>query len=97
MLAVGPRTDNAAKVLILDEPNLGLAPVILEQLSKALEKVQQSDSITVLLDEPRTTKPAPKHKIFRYLLAVLRSSGRTRSGARTSPVYPYRTPKEPRY
>jgi len=59
------------KMLILDEPTLGLAPVILEQLSKALEKVRQSDSIIVLLDEPCTTKPAPKHKIFRYLLRGL--------------------------
>jgi branched-chain amino acid transport system ATP-binding protein len=71
MLAIGRALMMQPKILILDEPTLGLAPVILEQLSKALEKVRQSDSITVRLDEPCTTKPAPKHKIFRYLLRGL--------------------------
>jgi ABC-type branched-subunit amino acid transport system ATPase component len=36
------------KLLVLDEPTLGLAPVILEQLSKALVTLRQTTDITVL-------------------------------------------------
>jgi len=37
MLAIGRALMMQPKILILDEPTLGLAPVILELLSKALE------------------------------------------------------------
>ncbi len=47
------------KLLILDEPTLGLAPVILEQLSKALESLQQTTPITVLLGEQNVTFALP--------------------------------------
>ena len=47
------------KLLILDEPTLGLAPVILEQLSKALERLRQTTPITVLLGEQNVTFALP--------------------------------------
>lgn len=46
-------------LLILDEPTLGLAPVILEQISKALERLRQTTSITVLLGEQNVTFALP--------------------------------------
>jgi branched-chain amino acid transport system ATP-binding protein len=46
-------------LLILDEPTLGLAPVILEQISKALEKRRQTTRITVLLGEQNVTFVLP--------------------------------------
>jgi branched-chain amino acid transport system ATP-binding protein len=46
-------------MLILDEPTLGLAPVILEQISKALEKLRQTTPITVLLGEQNVTFALP--------------------------------------
>jgi branched-chain amino acid transport system ATP-binding protein len=46
-------------LLILDEPTLGLAPVILEQISKALERLRQTTSITVLLGEQNVTVALP--------------------------------------
>jgi branched-chain amino acid transport system ATP-binding protein len=46
-------------LLILDEPTLGLAPVILEQLSKALERLRLTTSITVLLGEQNVTFALP--------------------------------------
>ncbi len=46
-------------LLILDEPTLGLAPVILEQLSKALERLRQTTTITVLLGEQNVTFALP--------------------------------------
>ncbi|HEY1545739.1 MAG TPA: ATP-binding cassette domain-containing protein [Xanthobacteraceae bacterium] len=46
-------------LLILDEPTLGLAPVILEQISKALERLRQTTPITVLLGEQNVTFALP--------------------------------------
>jgi branched-chain amino acid transport system ATP-binding protein len=46
-------------LLILDEPTLGLAPVILEQLSKALDRLRQTTAITVLLGEQNVTFALP--------------------------------------
>jgi len=59
MLAIGRALMMQPKLLILDEPTLGLAPVILEQLSKALEKLRQTTPITVLLGEQNVTFALP--------------------------------------
>jgi len=59
MLAIARALMMKPRLLILDEPTLGLAPVILEQLSKALEKLRQTTSITVLLGEQNVTFALP--------------------------------------
>jgi branched-chain amino acid transport system ATP-binding protein len=59
MLAIGRALMMKPQILILDEPTLGLAPVILELLSKALEKLRQTTSITVLLGEQNVTFALP--------------------------------------
>ena len=59
MLAIGRALMMQPQILILDEPTLGLAPVILEQLSKALERLRQTTSITVLLGEQNVTFALP--------------------------------------
>ncbi len=46
-------------LLILDEPTLGLAPVIMEQISKALERLRRTTPITVLLGEQNVTFALP--------------------------------------
>ena len=46
-------------LLILDEPTLGLAPLIMEQISKALERLRQTTEITVLLGEQNVTFALP--------------------------------------
>jgi branched-chain amino acid transport system ATP-binding protein len=46
-------------LLILDEPTLGLAPVILDLLSKALDRLQKTTPITILLGEQNVTFALP--------------------------------------
>ena len=67
MLAIGRALMMQPKLLILDEPTLGLAPVILEQLSKALERLRQTTPITVLLGEQNVIFALP-HADRVYLL-----------------------------
>jgi len=59
MLAIARALMMQPKLLILDEPTLGLAPVILEQLSKALETLRTTTDITVLLGEQNVTFALP--------------------------------------
>jgi len=60
MLTIARALMMAPDLLILDEPTLGLAPVILEQLSKALERLRQTTPITVLLGEQNVTFALPQ-------------------------------------
>jgi len=59
MLAIARALMMQPRLLILDEPTLGLAPVILEQLSRALEKLRQTTDITILLGEQNVTFALP--------------------------------------
>ncbi|WP_428486740.1 ATP-binding cassette domain-containing protein [Rhodopila sp.] len=59
MLAIARALMMKPKLLVLDEPTLGLAPVILEQLSKAMETLRQTTDITVLLGEQNVTFALP--------------------------------------
>jgi len=59
MLAIARALMMKPRLLILDEPTLGLAPVILEQLSLALEQLRQTTPITVLLGEQNVTFALP--------------------------------------
>ena len=59
MLAIARALMMKPRLLILDEPTLGLAPVILETLSKALEKLRATTNISVLLGEQNVTFALP--------------------------------------
>jgi branched-chain amino acid transport system ATP-binding protein len=59
MLAIARALMMKPRLLILDEPTLGLAPVILEILSKALEKLRLTTTISVLLGEQNVTFALP--------------------------------------
>jgi len=59
MLAIARALMMKPRLLILDEPTLGLAPVILETLSKALESLRTTTTISVLLGEQNVTFALP--------------------------------------
>ncbi|MDE8347566.1 MAG: ATP-binding cassette domain-containing protein, partial [Acidocella sp.] len=59
MLAIGRALMMKPKLLILDEPTLGLAPVILGLLSEALKRLREQSDITILLGEQNITFALP--------------------------------------
>ena len=59
MLAIARALMMKPRLLILDEPTLGLAPVILDQLGRALETLRTTTPITVLLGEQNVTFALP--------------------------------------
>ena len=65
MLAIARALMMQPRLLILDEPTLGLAPVILKQLSKALERLRETTPISVLLGEQNVTFALPHaHRVY---------------------------------
>ena len=59
MLAIARALMMRPRLLILDEPTLGLAPVILDHLSQALTRLRETTDITVLLGEQNITFALP--------------------------------------
>jgi branched-chain amino acid transport system ATP-binding protein len=50
MLAIGRALMSSPRLLLLDEPSLGLAPMVVESIFKAIEALRR-DGVTVLLVE----------------------------------------------
>ena len=51
MLAIGRALMSKPAVLMLDEPSLGLAPVIVERIGEILQEIRASEGLAVLLAE----------------------------------------------
>nr|WP_254537838.1 ABC transporter ATP-binding protein [Halomarina sp. BCD28] len=66
MLAIGRALMGDPDLLVLDEPTLGLAPVILEDISEGIDEIRES-GVTILLCEQNVTF-AMKHADRIYLL-----------------------------
>jgi branched-chain amino acid transport system ATP-binding protein len=51
MLAIGRALMSRPAVFLLDEPSLGLAPVIVERIGEILQEIQQAEGLSVILAE----------------------------------------------
>ena len=51
MLAIGRALVNKPEIILLDEPSLGLAPIIVEDIFKTIKQINQQNGTTILLVE----------------------------------------------
>ena len=51
MLAIGRGLMSRPKVMLLDEPSLGLAPLLVEEIFEIVQRLNQDEGVTVLLVE----------------------------------------------
>lgn len=55
MLAIGRGLMSKPKLLILDEPSLGIAPLIVEEIFQAVQKIN-GEGVTILLVEQNVSQ-----------------------------------------
>ena len=51
MLAIGRALVNKPEIILLDEPSLGLAPIIVEDIFKTIKEINRVNGTTILLVE----------------------------------------------
>jgi branched-chain amino acid transport system ATP-binding protein len=56
MLAIGRGMASSPKLLMLDEPSLGLAPTVADAIFEGIEQIHRERGITVLLVEQRVAE-----------------------------------------
>jgi branched-chain amino acid transport system ATP-binding protein len=69
MLALGRAMMARPRLLLLDEPSLGLAPLVVKEIFEALEKMKSDDSMSVLVVE-QNARLALAHASRAYVLEV---------------------------
>jgi branched-chain amino acid transport system ATP-binding protein len=56
MLAIGRGLASAPRLLLLDEPSMGLSPVLADQIFERIEEIHRQAGVTVLLVEQRVAE-----------------------------------------
>lgn len=56
MLAMGRALMSKPKLLLLDEPSMGLSPILVNEIFKIIQEINRDDGVTVLLVEQNANK-----------------------------------------
>jgi branched-chain amino acid transport system ATP-binding protein len=56
MLAIGRGLASSPRLLMLDEPSMGLSPVLADQIFERIEEIHRQAGVTVLLVEQRVAE-----------------------------------------
>ena len=67
MLAIGRALMSRPKLLMLDEPSLGLSPLLTKEIFGIIKDINEKDGVTILLVE-QNVNMALKYSSFAYLL-----------------------------
>jgi len=78
MLVIGRALLTRPKLITVDEPSLGLAPLIVDQVYEILERLRREEGVTLLIVE-QSTKRALDHAERLYVLrsGIVQLEGRT--------------------
>jgi branched-chain amino acid transport system ATP-binding protein len=69
MLALGRAMMGRPRLLLLDEPSLGLAPIVVREIFAALERMKEQDGLSILVVEQNASL-ALEHAARAYVLEV---------------------------
>jgi branched-chain amino acid transport system ATP-binding protein len=67
MVAIGRALMSAPKMMLLDEPSMGLAPQLVEEIFEIVKRLNQEQGLSVLLAE-QNTNMALKYASYGYIL-----------------------------
>jgi branched-chain amino acid transport system ATP-binding protein len=67
MTAIGRALMSRPKVMLLDEPSMGLAPQLVEQIFDIVKKINEQEGVTILLAE-QNTNVALRYATYGYIL-----------------------------
>jgi len=56
MLAIGRGLVARPKILLLDEPSLGLAPILVQEIFQVIRQIHMEEGVTILLVEQNARK-----------------------------------------
>lgn len=86
MLAIGRGLMAAPKLLMLDEPSLGLAPIIVEQIAEIITSISKSGVSILLIEQNANMALSVSHDAYVLELGSVSLSGKSSELAKTDEI-----------